>query len=117
MDVKISSRVKLRKGSDVDAAAADFCSCTRGQAIDLLERRQEAALLRFFRAQEEEALVAADDVSIFEQPRPFDCTCCGSIETSEFLRLSNAQIAEVMAGEQKLLESRIRRQVLRRRSA
>lgn len=83
-------------------------SFTLEQTIDLLERRQEAAVLRHLRE-----LKVASPIWANEWGWPLACTQTPSAShpytTGGFHALSKAEIAEVMAGEQQMLESRIRR--------
>ncbi|OBA21819.1 hypothetical protein METBIDRAFT_10745 [Metschnikowia bicuspidata var. bicuspidata NRRL YB-4993] len=78
-----------------------------GQTLDFLERRQEAAVLSQLRRLSETHPSWAENPSLVADLQP----AWGMEPRSEFRDLSMAQIAEVMAGEQKLLESRIQRRV------
>lgn len=84
-----------RRISDVERA--NLHELTRGQTIDLMERRQEAVVLRYIRqmgAVDDEWEAAEHDAG--EQ---------------DFRTLSNSEIAHVMASELDVLESRLRRHV------
>ena len=79
-------------------------SFTLGQTIDLLERRQEAAVLRHLRQ-----LNATDSLCNAVTANPYTA--------NEFRKLSQAQIVEVMTCEQELLESKVQRLVTARQQS
>ncbi|GEQ72424.1 hypothetical protein JCM33374_g6111 [Metschnikowia sp. JCM 33374] len=119
------SRAPSIQNSSRNSFVADSCvprSFTREQTIDILERRQEAAVLRHLRQLNSldpcwcvgaVGAVGAVGPSLaqYHSSRPQD-----PFMLSEFGALSNAQIAEVMATEQKILESRLQRSIYGRRS-
>ena len=91
-------------------------SFTLGQTIDLLERRQEAAVLRHLRQ-----LNATDSLCNTEVRQAFadhgPAVTANPYTANEFRKLSQAQIVEVMTCEQELLESKVQRLVTARQQS
>lgn len=77
---------------------------TREETIDILERRQEAAVLRYMRQMPSlHENGTLEDFWLVDDP----------IEEhhEDFSRLNNMEIASIMAGEQKKIEWRLQRQM------
>ncbi|SGZ56408.1 CIC11C00000003285 [Sungouiella intermedia] len=84
---------------------------TREETIDIMERRQEAAVLRYIR-----------QMSRLHEIGPLDDLWVVDVDEEhheDFSQLNNLQIASIMASEQKKMEYRLERQmaVLRRNHA
>lgn len=109
----------MRRFSTSDIDRVRLRALTREQTIDLMEKRQEAAVLRYMREitklgdstgpwVEVELLVTSERTLARRRSM-------SDMEKLSFRHLTNAQIAKVMAGEQNALEARLQKQVQRLR--
>lgn len=85
-------------------------SLTREETIDIMEKRQEAAVLRYMRqiSQINEKW-PLEDVWLLESS--LLVTEPETVKRENFASLNNSQIARIMASEQRMLEWRLQRQM------
>lgn len=78
---------------------------TREDTIDIMERRQEAAVLRYMRQMAKlNEHWPRDEMWLVDGSLPFE-------HHENFSELTNSQIAKIMAAEQRVLEWRLQRQM------
>lgn len=80
-----------------------LAALSREDTIDIMERRQEAAVLRYMRQ-----IATLNDQNPLDEMWLVDSYY---VENHNFSELSNCQIARIMANEQRAIEWRLQRQM------